>query len=67
MIIYDISLPISANMVVWLGNPAVEIGRISSMDAGAPDNISRLACDDLAAFGSCFGRNKGKSSMFNAL
>lgn len=45
MLIYDISLPISADMVVWPGNPAVELGRISSMDAGAPVNISRLAFD----------------------
>jgi arylformamidase len=44
MKIYDISLPISSAMPVWPGDPAVVLERVSSMDAGAHDNISRLAC-----------------------
>jgi arylformamidase len=44
MKIYDISIPISPDMPVWPGNPSVELERVSSMDAGAHDNVSRLAC-----------------------
>ena len=44
MKIYDITLLISPDMPVWPGDPAVELERVSSMDAGAHDNISRLAC-----------------------
>jgi arylformamidase len=44
MMIYDISLPISPVLPVWPGDPPVELEKVSSMDAGAHDNISRLAC-----------------------
>jgi arylformamidase len=44
MKIYDISLPISPSMPVWPGDPAVVLEQVSSMDAGAHDNVSRLAC-----------------------
>jgi arylformamidase len=44
MKIYDVSLPISPAMPVWPGDPAVVLERVSSMDAGAHDNVSRLAC-----------------------
>lgn len=44
MKIYDISLPVSADMPVWPGDPAVVLEQVSSMDAGAHDNVSRLAC-----------------------
>ena len=44
MKIYDISLPISPAMPVWPGDPAVVLEKVSSMDAGAHDNVSRLAC-----------------------
>jgi arylformamidase len=44
MKIYDVSLPISPDMPVWPGNPAVVLEQVSSMDAGAHDNVSRLAC-----------------------
>ena len=44
MKIYDISLPISPDMPVWPGDPAVVLEQVSSMDAGAHDNVSRLAC-----------------------
>ena len=44
MKIYDITLAISPAMPVWPGNPAVVLERVSSMDAGAHDNVSRLAC-----------------------
>ena len=44
MKIYDITLAISPAMPVWPGNPAVVLERVSSMDTGAHDNVSRLAC-----------------------
>jgi arylformamidase len=44
MKIYDITVPITPDMPVWPGNPPVELERVSSMDAGAHDNVSRLAC-----------------------
>ena len=44
MKIYDITLLISPDMPVWPGDPPVELERVSSMDAGAHDNVSRLAC-----------------------
>jgi arylformamidase len=44
MKIYDITIPISPGMLVWPGDPPVVLERVSSMDAGAHDNVSRLAC-----------------------
>ena len=44
MKIYDISLPISHDMPVWPGDPPVLLEKVSSMDAGAHDNVSRLGC-----------------------
>lgn len=44
MKIYDVSLPISPELPVWPGDPAVVLEQVSSMDAGAHDNVSRLAC-----------------------
>jgi arylformamidase len=44
MKIHDVSLPISPELPVWPGNPAVVLEQVSSMDAGAHDNVSRLAC-----------------------
>jgi arylformamidase len=44
MIIHDISLSISPDMPVWPGDPAVVLEQVTSMDDGAHDNISRLAC-----------------------
>jgi arylformamidase len=44
MKIFDITLPISSAMPVWPGDPLVELEKVSSMDSGAHDNISRLAC-----------------------
>ena len=44
MKIYDITLPISPDMPVWPGDPPVVLEQVSSMDAGAHDNVSRLAC-----------------------
>jgi len=41
---YDITLPISPDMPVWPGDPPVVLERVSSMDAGAHDNVSRLGC-----------------------
>jgi arylformamidase len=44
MKIYDITLPITPDMTVWPSDPPVELERVSSMDAGAHANVSRLAC-----------------------
>jgi arylformamidase len=44
MKIHDISVPVSPALPVWPGDPAVVLERVSSMDAGAHDNVSRLAC-----------------------
>jgi arylformamidase len=44
MKIIDISVPISSTMPVWPGNAPVILEKTSSMDAGAHDNVSRLAC-----------------------
>jgi len=44
MKIYDISLPVSPVLPVWPGDPPVTLELVSSMDAGAHDNISRLEC-----------------------
>ena len=44
MKIYDVSVPISPATPVWPGDPAVVLEKVSSMDAGAHDNVSRLAC-----------------------
>ena len=44
MKIYDVSLPISPELPVWPGDPQVVLEQVSSMDAGAHDNVSRLAC-----------------------
>ncbi len=42
MAIYDITLPISPGLPVWPGDPPVVLEQISSMDAGAHDNVSKL-------------------------
>ncbi len=44
MKIHDISLPISPDLPVWPGDPPVVLEQVYSMDAGAHDNVSRLAC-----------------------
>jgi len=44
MKIYDISVPISPELPVWPGNPPMVLAQVSSMDAGAHDNGSRLEC-----------------------
>jgi arylformamidase len=41
--IFDISLAISPDMPVWLGDPSVELELIESMDAGGHNNVSRLS------------------------
>jgi arylformamidase len=43
MKIFDISLPVASGMIVWPGDPPVVLERVSSMDAGDHDNVSRLA------------------------
>jgi len=44
MKIHDITLSVAPDMIVWPGDPPVALEQVSSMDAGAHDNISRLAC-----------------------
>jgi arylformamidase len=44
MKIFDITIPISPEMPVWPGDPPVVLEQVTSMDAGAHDNVSRLAC-----------------------
>jgi arylformamidase len=44
MKIHDVTVPISPAIPVWPGDPAVVLEKVSSMDAGAHDNVSRLAC-----------------------
>ena len=44
MKIYDITLPISPVIPVWTGDQPVVLEQVSSMDAGAHDNVSRLGC-----------------------
>ncbi len=44
MKIHDVTLSISPEIPVWPGDPAVVLEQVSSMDAGAHDNVSRLAC-----------------------
>jgi arylformamidase len=44
MKIFDITIAISPDMPVWPGDTPVELKKVYSMDAGAHDNVSRLAC-----------------------
>ena len=44
MAIFDISIPITSEMPVWPGDPPVILEKVTSMDAGDHDNVSRLAC-----------------------
>jgi arylformamidase len=44
MKIHDVTLSISTTLPVWPGDPPVVLEQVSSMDAGAHDNVSRLAC-----------------------
>ncbi len=40
--IYDISLPISLDLPVWPGDPAILLEQVSAMDDGAEANLTRL-------------------------
>jgi len=42
MKIYDISLAISSQLPLWPGDPPFGLERVTSMEAGAHDNVSRL-------------------------
>lgn len=42
MKIYDISLPISPNLPVWPGDPAIVLDQVASMDQGADANVSHF-------------------------
>jgi arylformamidase len=44
MEILDISLPLSAGLPVWPGDPAVVVERIRSISGGDASNDSRIAC-----------------------
>lgn len=43
MKIYDISLTVTPSLPVWPGDPAVVIERVTKMEEGAHNNVSRLA------------------------
>ncbi len=43
MRIYDISLPLSQNLPVWPGDPALDIHLLESMEAGAHANVSGMS------------------------
>jgi len=43
MRVFDISVPISPDLPVWPGDPAVELERIANIAEGANANVSRLA------------------------
>jgi arylformamidase len=43
MKIYDISLTITPGLPVWPGDPSVVLERISKMEDGENNNVSRLA------------------------
>ena len=40
---YDITLTISKHLPTWPGDPPVDIERVSKMETGADNNVSRLA------------------------
>lgn len=44
MRVFDISVPISPDLPVWPGDPAIELERIANIAEGANANVSRLAC-----------------------
>lgn len=44
MKIFDVTLPMSPAMPVWPGDSPVRLGRVRSMDRGARNNLSSLAC-----------------------
>jgi arylformamidase len=41
--IFDVSIPISPQMPVWPGDPAVQIERVASINEGDPVNLTRLS------------------------
>nr|NIO71327.1 cyclase family protein [Anaerolineae bacterium] len=43
MQIFDVSIPISPQMPVWPGDPAVQIERVASINEGDPVNLTRLS------------------------
>ncbi|MBA3534877.1 MAG: cyclase family protein [Ardenticatenales bacterium] len=42
MTIYDVSVPISNQLPVWPGDPAIEVTRTGKMEEGSPVNVSQL-------------------------
>lgn len=43
--IFDISLPLSSEMVIWPGSPGFHIEKIRSIEKGNPVNNSKIVCD----------------------
>ena len=43
MKIYDISLTVSPSLPVWPGDPSIVLERISKMEDGEHNNVSRMA------------------------
>src|SRR5512136_781526 len=44
MKIFDVTWPVSPALPVWPGDPPVQLARVRSMDDGARNNLSNLAC-----------------------
>ena len=44
MKIYDVTVPLSPGMPVWPGDPPLILEQVSSMEAGAHANVSRMEC-----------------------
>lgn len=44
MKIHDISLTVTPELPVWPGDPAVVLERVSKMEEGEHNNVSRIAC-----------------------
>lgn len=43
MAMYDVTVPISEDLVVWPGDPSVEIDMAADRDAGDPINLSGIS------------------------
>lgn len=40
--LYDITVPISSDMIIWPGDPQVEVRQVSAISQGAESNVSTL-------------------------
>jgi arylformamidase len=42
--VFDVSLPLSPDLIVWPGDPAIAVSPASRISAGSAANVSHLAC-----------------------